>query len=456
MPQRKIVLIHGYSDVGTSFQAWGAQLRGAGADAREINICSYISLNNEVTIPDIAEGLARAMSDLKWDPEEEYDAVVHSTGMLVIRAFLLNNAKRPKKLKHLVALAPATWGSPLAHEGRSFVGSIFKGSHQIGPDFLNAGDLVLDGLELGSRFTWDLAHRDLLSANPIFTDSPESPYVAVFIGNTPYSGIRELVNQPGTDGTVRWAGCALDTRKYAVDLLRDTPDEARFGGGKWVNGRQRIPMFPVEGKTHGSLLSDPDPALVPLILDFLKVDSEASYLDWVGKAETQSAPALEKMKVAKDGTPIDGYQQFVFHVVDEYGNGVSDYVIDLFKADPTGLDRDALEQIDVNAFDLDVHAYQTDKSYRCFHVELRKGVIANGFGPLWLRLTASSGTDLIVYQGYGLTKEPLKEASPVALDLSPVAHELFYPFTTTLVEIRIHREPFPFQGQSKLLSMTTF
>jgi hypothetical protein len=121
LPQRKIVLIRGYSDTGTSFQAWGDALRGAGADAREINICSYISLNNEVTIPDIAEGLARDMTDLKWDPEDEYGAVVHSTGMLVIRAFLVNNAKRPKKLKHLVALAPATWGSPLAHEGRSFL-----------------------------------------------------------------------------------------------------------------------------------------------------------------------------------------------------------------------------------------------------------------------------------------------------------------------------------------------
>src|SRR5437588_3242638 len=220
MPGRKLVLIHGYSDQGPSFDNWADKLRGRGIDANAINICNYISLNNEITIPDIAEGLGRAADYLEWSPDQEFDAIVHSTGMLVIRAWLCNNTARQKYLKHLVGLAPATWGSPLAHLGRSWLASILRGNRQIGPDFLNAGNRVLDGLELGSKFTWDLAHRDLLCDSPLFTTGPASPYVAVFIGNQPYPGIKELVDKPGTDGTVRWAGCSLNTRKFAIDLRR--------------------------------------------------------------------------------------------------------------------------------------------------------------------------------------------------------------------------------------------
>ena len=193
MPTNKIALIHGYSDHGSSFDAWAAKLQARGFDAKQINICNYVSLNNEITIPDIGEGLNRALQEVGWG-DSEFDAIVHSTGILVIRAYLCNDAIRPENLKHLVGLAPATWGSPLASEGRSFLGMLFRGSKQIGPDFLNAGDLILEGLELGSEFTWKLAERDLLSDKPIFSTLPNSPWVSVFIGNMAYSGIRELIN----------------------------------------------------------------------------------------------------------------------------------------------------------------------------------------------------------------------------------------------------------------------
>jgi hypothetical protein len=454
----KVALIHGYSDQGSSFKAWAGKLRDRGLDAGLINICNYISLNNEITIPDIAEGLHRAMTDLGWKDEEPYDAIVHSTGMLVMRAYLCNEATRPQNLRHLVGLAPATWGSPLAHQGRSFLGALFRGNRQLGPDFLNAGDLVLDGLELGSEFTWNLAHRDLLGEKPIFTNTPESPYVAVFIGNKPYDGIRELINQPATDGTVRWAGCGLNTRKFIVDLRRNIADDQRFTVMDWVDGRQSVPMFAVEGKTHGTILAEPADDLADKVVSFLKVSSPADLDAWLKDAGDWNQAALQKMKVDKNG-PNDGWQQFVFRVVDEYGNPVPDYVIDLFRADPTGLDPEAQSAIEMPDFDLDVHAYGTDKSFRCFHVRLPQGVTTHGAGTLWLRLTASSGTELIAYQGYGTGATTMTEVSPALLDISKYANgpdSLFCPFTTTLVEIRIHREPLPFAGQSRLMTMAPF
>lgn len=453
---RKLVLIHGYSDQGPSFNSWAGKLRAKGIDALGINICNYISLNNEITIPDIAEGLGRAADDLGWAPDQEFDAIVHSTGMLVIRAWLCNDSKRQKYLKHLIGLAPATWGSPLAAQGRSWLGALVRGNRQFGPDFLNAGDKILYALELGSKFTWDLAHRDLLCETPIFTTGPDSPYVAVFIGNQPYTGIRELIDKPGTDGTVRWSGCSLDTRKFTVDLRKSNALEAtRARAVAWPSDRLSVPMFAVEGKNHTTMLTDPDDGLADILVKFLSVSSEDQYEQWLEETTKWSTPAVEKMKRDKNGA-FDGWQQFVIHVVDEYGESVPDYVVDLYTKDPTGLEGDELAAAEFQEFDLDVHSYGGDSSYRCFHMRVPLAASAGGVGELWLRLAASSGTQLIAYQGYTPHSETITEQTPVVLDISHLGSGddgLFSPFTTTLVEIKLNREPLPFKGQTQLMKM---
>jgi triacylglycerol esterase/lipase EstA (alpha/beta hydrolase family) len=88
----------------------------------DINVGNYVSLDNETSIKDIAEGFDRALqNNPRLNAGQEFDAIVHSTGMLVIRAWLTNyggavgDNERAKRLKHLVGLAPATWGSPQAH-----------------------------------------------------------------------------------------------------------------------------------------------------------------------------------------------------------------------------------------------------------------------------------------------------------------------------------------------------
>jgi hypothetical protein len=226
----------------------------------------------------------------------------------------------------------------------------------------------------------------------------------------------------------------------------------------WAQGRQSIPMFAVEGKTHGSLLSTPEDDLADLVAKFLSVSTNSDMTAWTAAAKAWNEPALQKMKNDQNG-PNDGWQQFVFHLVDEYQNPVPDYVVDLFKGDPTGLEGDELDAITMKAFDLDVHAYGPDKSYRCFHMSLPKGIMINGVGTLWLRLTASSGSELIAYQGYAPGNTTITEASPVLLDISKYANppdSIFCPFTTTLVEIIVNREPVPFNKQSKLLTMASY
>lgn len=483
---RPVVLIHGYSAQGKDFEPLCQALKNKSVEPIDLNICTYISLNNEITIKDIAEGLDRAFRNhprLK-NEDQEFDAIVHSTGMLVIRSWLTNygaavNAnKRLQRLKHLIGLAPATWGSPQAHKGRTWLGTLVKGERQPGPDFMNAGDEVLDGLELGSRFTWDLAHEDLLGPEPYYDKGPKTPYVCIFIGNTPYEGISSVANEPGTDGTVRWSGCSLNTRKVTIDLTRtpigeDGQPARRASISPWADHRLDIPMIAVDGRNHASLISDPDDQMTQLIADFLKVGEPGGedYDAWLNRAKDYRKRAIGKMLVNpgrgaagfegelktffghlfhRADEPMEGWQQFVVHAMDERGDPVSDYLIEVLTKGEDGK---------WNAFGemfTDVHAYAADPSFRCFHVRLPNG-ISSGNVPVRVRINASTGTELMVYQGYGSdsdAKELKATAQPVELEIGNLGGDngsLFQPFTTTLVEIVLNREPYPFDAESRIL-----
>lgn len=154
MNPRPLVFIHGYSADDKAFHPLrdallaNSKLKNLGIDISYLDICSYISLNNEITIKDIAEGLDRAF---RFDPQLnakyemqscEFDAIVHSTGMLVLRSWLTNYGtdnrtgnSRLSRLKHLIGIAPATWGSPQAHKGRTWLGALVRGIANLGPIF---------------------------------------------------------------------------------------------------------------------------------------------------------------------------------------------------------------------------------------------------------------------------------------------------------------------------------
>ena len=448
MPQNPVVLIHGYSDQGASFLKWRDALRDRGYKVEEISICNYQSLTNEITIKDIAEGFDRALKTrAHLAADQPFDAIVHSTGMLVLRSWLTTYESRRGRLKHLIGLAPATFGSPLAHKGRGFIGAIFKGNRQIGPDFLEAGDLILDGLELASRFTWDLTHADLLCDNPFYGKGPDSPYVFIFCGTDSYKGIRQLVNEPGTDGTVRWAGCSLTTQKITIDLTVDpvgapAPQDRVKATDNDTKKVLPMPFWPVAGKNHATILSDPDQALVELVATALKVDSETKFDEW-------QALAAKATSAARDS--IAEWQQFVVRAVDERGDPVTDYHVELFTKDGDGHET-------VGDFDLDVHAYGADKSLRCFHVQpqlIIDKLKQQGSGNLWVRVIAPSGSALVGYHGLHSEKldpdmmtmdaDGVWDAQielPLAFNQAGV--KLFYPFTTTFVELRLNRDPMPF------------
>jgi hypothetical protein len=440
-----VVLVHGYSSAARAFGAWKTALAARGYDPATLHACSYQSLTNEVTLRDVAEGFDRALKvQAGLSGDEPFDAIVHSTGMLVIRAWLAAYAGRRSRLKHLVALAPATFGSPLAHKGRSWLGAMFKGNRQPGPDFLEAGDRILAGLELGSRFTWDLAHQDILGDETFYGPSKRTPFVFVICGSESYRGLRRLAQEPGTDGVVRWAGCPLNSRKIVLDLTQDPARDRsarRITVAEWTN--VDIPLVLAAGQNHSTILSEPGDELADMVASALGVNSEAEFDKWKQEAVRWSQAARKA---------VDPWQQFIIRALDERGDPISDYNVQLFTRTARG------RASAVQPFDVDVHAWRDDPSMRCFHVNLSK-VEVDKLENLWIRVIASSGSQLVGYQGYssesaGEVREEEEETWDAELDISSLADDtgvkFFYPFTTTLIELRMNREPLPVTGVNSL------
>ena len=446
---RKVVLLHGYSSNADSLGPWRDALLGRDYSIEDIRLGDYISLSNEITLRDIAEGFDRALREqVGLAPDEEFDAIVHSTGSLVVREWLVSYEGRRRRLKHLIGLAPANFGSPMAHRGRSVLGAVWKGGRNDigGGDFLEPGDRILSALELGSSYTWDLAHRDLLapadvdrgaagdSLKPIYSDHPDTPYPFVFIGTKQYRFMNLVIHEDGYDGTVRWAGAALDTRKLVIDLTRLPPPGATepIPDDERVHEAPRastwIPLVFADGLNHSTILKDPDDLIEPVI-DALAVHDAAGYRAWKAAHSGGARPDKE-------------WQQFVVRVVDERGDPVPDYYIAMGTGE--GEQFKPLEE-----FSVDVHQYREDPSFRCFHVNI-DDIRPRLQGPLQLRLLASSGTPWVGY--YGVQSEaarPLGERGDrvpwtAKLDLKlPADIDFFFPYTTTLVEIRLNREPTP-------------
>lgn len=68
-----------------------------------------------------------------------------------------------------------------------------------------------------------------------------------------------------------------------------------------------------------------------------------------------------------------------------------------------------------------------------------------------IRFQASTGTEVIAYQGYGSDNtrtEMRADSDPVTIDITDALKDknatLFHPFTTTLVEVVLNRVPYPF------------
>ena len=150
---QRVFLIHGWSVTETTtYQALHLKLAKQGFDLRNICLGRYVSLDDDVCIRDIARALHYALLDELKEESGNFHIITHSTGALVARYWIANHYddKFASKhaLKNLLMLAGPHHGSRLAHHGRTMLAYIKYGS--------DTGRKLLEALELGSEFNWQL------------------------------------------------------------------------------------------------------------------------------------------------------------------------------------------------------------------------------------------------------------------------------------------------------------
>lgn len=215
---KPIVLIHGYSsesptsDPSSIENIYGTLPRRlrASYDVVEVDLSRFVSLNDSVSIADIARGFNRAL--LEQHPgllESGFHVVIHSTGALVIRTWLRLFSPKPSPLRNLVYLAGANLGSGWASIGQ---GQVARWGRFVFERGAQRGLKVLQSLELGASPTLDL-HLDFTRGDTRMVEDYKVQEF-VIVGTQADASWFEFpvryAHEDGSDGVVRVSASNLN------------------------------------------------------------------------------------------------------------------------------------------------------------------------------------------------------------------------------------------------------
>ncbi|HKL14985.1 MAG TPA: hypothetical protein VJ915_05085 [Balneolaceae bacterium] len=457
------LIIHGWSDCSSSFVALKNQLQKQGVgDVDTILYGDYQSREDNITFNDVIDGLNDQMIEkglIEPDGKKRSDLniVVHSTGGLVIRHWIYNYyADRIDEcpVKRILMLAPANFGSPLAHRGKSFLGRLVKGRWKVG-DLLEVGRNLLDGLELGSPYQWSLAHYD------IFTS--ETPYynrnqiqLTILTGIEDYEGLKGWVNKPGTDGTIVIAGATLNSVKLSLNFSNhDVPYQ-----WKQVKTADDFCFGVLPGLDHGTIVSsfkEDDADIVDLAVEALTIKTPDDFADFKARLRASTEETYESYQ-SQNSTRYSKFQQFIIHGIDDHGEPIRDFTFefDVYKTKKAenntvssksyfnNLERkfsDKFQEILLGQ----IHTHNADSSYRRLLVNLNKlqALMEEtkqklGDFVLVMKIYIPEIDKGIYYDVDSLQNIVIYRSNTGKMDEN--APSLFYANTTTLLEFSVDRK----------------
>ena len=293
-----LIVVHGYSSSAASVKkSLGKALRDANArrgskrikDLR-LHYADYLSLDDQVQLEDVAESLyleLRSKGFLKKG-RRNLNFVVHSTGGLVVRQLLKQydwmNIK--DMVKNIIYLAPANFGSPLAHKGRSQLGRVkavveklFGGDTYVSNwQFGEVGEQILKDLELCSPRQWDISDYDLLHPRHGSLYGYDKIRGWVFTGAKNDTPASMIADTEGTDGVIMTCGAGLSIRRLSLDMVIPTQTSRTKEAG-WDRGLKKkalpdIPQLVLDDLDHGEILDDK--TIADLTLEALSVTNGES------------------------------------------------------------------------------------------------------------------------------------------------------------------------------------
>lgn len=461
MPEEVTLILHGYSDCSGSFEELKERLKEQQIGSVDtILYGDYQSREDNITFNDVIDGLndqliEKGLIDREGKKKKDLNVVVHSTGGLVIRHWLwqyYRDRMDDCPVKRLVMLAPANFGSPLAHRGKSFLGRLFKGRWKIG-DLLEVGRRLLNGLELASPYQWELAHRDLFTENNSYFNRNQIQ-LTILVGIEDYSGLRGWVNKPGTDGTVVIAGTSLDSIKLGLDFSDPTtPQEWKETKTAHDFAFGVLPEF-----DHGSIVGkfeDEDSQITQLTVEALKIENADAFNTFKKELADITNDTYEFYD-GKENNKYSRYQQFIIRGIDDHGEPVSDYTIEfyVYKAEKAENDliekkryfnqtEDRLSREFHKLLISEIHTNTVDPSYRRLLVNLDKvndliEKTKEELGPFVLSMRIFvPGIDKGIFYDIESLQNVVIYRSESTKNGVP---SLFFDNTTTLIEFKVNRE----------------
>jgi hypothetical protein len=284
MPTQTI-LVHGYSaeskadnpnDVTNIFGTLADRLTRLNIPAIQVDVSRYVSMDDGRDVDDISLAVDRVLRTQYpelLDPNGDgFNAIIHSTGALVMRNWVRRHCPIPEKgkrspLRRIIHLAGANLGSGWAHIGAS---DLAKWLRFIGQDGSERGLAVLSELELGSSWAIELhgyfrntgtkmlADYGIYEFNIVGTQAPPEWLIVPF----------RYGKEDGSDGVVRVAASNLNFNyveivpafpahdvdfKAAIDFSTDTmqfsedAQTARFGDGIFAGGYYKLGPQSIDG-----------------------------------------------------------------------------------------------------------------------------------------------------------------------------------------------------------------
>ena len=226
---KPIVLVHGYSaespspdptSIANIYGTLPQRLR-ATYDVIEVDLSRYVSLNDSVSVADIARGLNRALVEQHPDLlQSGFHVVIHSTGALVIRRWIADFSPKPSPVRNLVYLAGANLGSGWASIGQ---GQIARWGRFVFERGAQRGVKVLQSLEFGSSATIDL-HLSFLRQDSRMVENYKVQEF-VIVGTQADAAWFEFpvryAHEDGSDGVVRVSASNLNFNYLEIGPKKD-------------------------------------------------------------------------------------------------------------------------------------------------------------------------------------------------------------------------------------------
>lgn len=365
MSKLPLLIIHGWSGKSEHLKPLSDHLKQAGFKVVDIWLADYLSMNDEITIQDLGQAMGKALKANKIpESPKSFDVIVHSTGGLVIRQYLVHyfyGQPQNCPINRLVMLAPANFGSPRANLGKSMIGRLAKGWKWDGT--FQTGTRILDALELASSISWQLAELDLFNPNnQVFRTN--NIFTTILIGTDTYTdAFGRISHENGSDGTIR-VSCANLNAAYIKIIFKNTPASVDV-----VNQQPYYDPFAfgvLYGHNHSTITRpDKDEVLSGVLLKSLSIENQNDYKVHLANLVKITSDTFGKgIKVKDSEDKYHQYQHMVARVHDQFGEGIPDYFLEFFQEENDKKDM-VMEKVHSEILEK-VHLYSKDASYRSF------------------------------------------------------------------------------------------